>query len=148
MSDTDIAWLAGLYEGEGTLWKASPGSAALVISMQDEDVIRRCLEITGMGQVSSTGKVYGRERRPRCQWVVSRRELLLVLLPMLYPYLGSRRKARVDEILDQLALGDRRRKELPCGTLAGYRQHIRRKESTCDPCKAARREAYAQGLVC
>lgn len=62
MTDTDIAWVAGLLEGEGyfgcriATTKNRPGKAYLqvriCVNMTDEDVLRRAQSITGAGHIN------------------------------------------------------------------------------------------------
>ncbi len=143
-----IAWLAGIYEGEGTLVlnRKSPGSAKLNVGMTDEDVIRRCFEVARCGVVTGGARLYGGEKKLRWVWSVYRRDDLLRLLPALRPFLGQRRRQRVDEVLERLSQGDRRLRTSPCGTRTGYEQHRRRREPPCQACREARsayeREGY------
>jgi hypothetical protein len=101
-NEVDVAWLAGLYEGEGTLAavkaRGAPVETArswvLSITMNDEDVIRRAHAVAGLGRVRIS-------RQPGYPWrwnVCARDEVLVVVLRLL-PYLGSRRTARVDQFL-------------------------------------------------
>jgi hypothetical protein len=145
MHPLDVAWLAGLYEGEGTLGLTTPGSGQLTISMTDPDVIARCRMVTGLGQVRLRTTLYPGETKPRNLWTVGTRAGLMELLPALRPYLGLRRRAKVDEVLASLALGDRRRRDIVHGAKSGSMLHRRRHEPACALCRAARNAAYAQG---
>lgn len=98
-----IAWLAGLYEGEGTLVRhrdrgdrSETRAWTLAITMSDEDVIRRAHGLTGMGKVRETR--YS-ETRTYWRWNVCASGELAEILPRLLPYLGARRAARVRECL-------------------------------------------------
>jgi hypothetical protein len=44
---TDAAWLAGLFEGEGYLSRIPGNGVRMGINMCDEDVVRRAYELAG-----------------------------------------------------------------------------------------------------
>lgn len=89
------AWLAGLYEGEGSCSLAA-GRLQIQIKMTDEDVIRRVLEVAGVG------RVYGPYRRGpdhyKAFWtyIAYKTDDVLVLLDRLRPFLMSRRREQID----------------------------------------------------
>lgn len=111
LNEVEIAWIAGLLEGEGSFgldlrskkrYKVSTAPAApyMKISMVDEDVIARLSHLLNKTYFSprrktSTGKtVYILH--------VGDRETLEYLLPRLLPYFGARRTQRVQECIDAL----------------------------------------------
>lgn len=108
--DLDIAWLAGLYEGEGSLTNPpdSRGKhyARMYLSMTDEDVVRRAHEIAGVGQVNGP-YMHHRGTKPYWQWGIQRRAHVIQFMQMIYPYLGDRRRAKVDEVFPDLFGGRR-----------------------------------------
>ena len=99
----DIAWAAGLWEGEGC-WSISrkpDGSLASVVarlSMTDADVVERFAATVGFGRVRSKATPSG--RRPVTEWSTARRESVQGLVRMFRPYLGERRLAKAQEVLD------------------------------------------------
>jgi hypothetical protein len=97
-----IAWLAGIYEGEGTLGvNSSNGRWVAIIAMCDEDVVRRVQDVAGFGNVHLFDPPS--RRRPgwtlSYRWRSSRVPDLVSLFTELRPHLGIRRGARVDEML-------------------------------------------------
>jgi len=102
--DAQCAWLAGLYEGEGTLYRqtdARNGSVSyhLRLPMTDEDTVRRAHEIAGVGYV------YALPRRqvgwkPQWVWVVRRRDDIAHVIRDLLPWLGNRRATDARRFLD------------------------------------------------
>jgi len=93
----EVAWLAGLFEGEGYIFYASR-SWRMGITMTDEDVIREA------HRVAVVGKVYGPyegkgNRKPSWRWQVSNRREVEQVAMMIRPYLFGRRKQQVDECL-------------------------------------------------
>lgn len=83
----DLAYLAGLVDGEGCLFVSLSGSRAcrLEITMTDRTVIQ-WLEKKFGGFITSGGK-----KLPKCTWVLSRREPLEDTLTRLDPYLICKR---------------------------------------------------------
>lgn len=108
ISDIEVAWLAGLYEGEGCLTRQG-AHWTLTIAMVDEDVIRRAHSITGVGRLhaptASAPKLW--------RWCVSRRADLVPLVLLLLPHLGERRAGRAREFLAWHERGPRLPGELP-----------------------------------
>lgn len=99
------AWLAGLFEGEGTIVSVENESrlhgraVALRIKMCDEDVVRRAQLIAGVGRVYGPYHNGNPKHSQQWVWVVSTQAGVVKTLENLRPYLGERRGARADEIL-------------------------------------------------
>lgn len=96
MTDVEVAWFAGLFEGEGTLTTHQTGWTLKVL-MTDQDVIWRIKEVTGVGTLLAVA-VRG-NRKPAYRWATSRRDEIKELVLAMRPWLGERRTARVDEYL-------------------------------------------------
>ena len=102
MNDIDLAWLAGLIEGEGSflvhLVRHKFYTIAIQVVMTDEDVVRKCLSVSGMGTVTKP-----RQRNPKWKpiwvWRVHKRTDVVALMNDLYPYMGKRRRAQIDACL-------------------------------------------------
>jgi hypothetical protein len=114
MLDQDVAWLAGLYEGEGSLLptrrRGRVDGWRLSITMTDEDIVRRVHGITGRGSVIPIPRQRD-DWKDAWRWGVNRRDHIAVIVRALLPYLGKRRSADVAEFLrwydDQPALAGR-----------------------------------------
>jgi hypothetical protein len=106
----EIAWAAGLFEGEGSFITGIDRRGALryprryprvVIAMTDRDVIERFGRIMGFGNVQirpfypSQGHGYKR----LYEWKTGRFEYVQATVALFWPYLGERRKAKAREIL-------------------------------------------------
>jgi hypothetical protein len=120
MSREELAWVAGLLEGEGsfTLQKTKyKGKVRYIqpriqVYMTDEDIIHRLRSITGVGYIY--GPVYrsgddGRGSRmedwsPQYQWIVQRKAHAYWLLYKLLPHMGIRRSAQIRLLLDDKPL--------------------------------------------
>lgn len=99
MNETQTAWLAGLFEGEGCLHRRKDnGGYELVIAMTDRDVVDRLPDLTGYGTVRFI-------RRPephwsdKWRWRVGKRDHIAELLTAMLPYLGCRRGMAAAEFL-------------------------------------------------
>jgi hypothetical protein len=100
MNTIDLAWSAGIYEGEGYVgFKSNPDKKKyrypriqVQIVMTDEDVIQRLKDIWG-GSVWEP-KIRGDQRKQTYQWTVSQQKAFHFLMKI-YPMLGKRRKEQV-----------------------------------------------------
>ena len=100
MKPFDLGWLVGIFEGEGCVWQRTGGNRphpVIQVQMTDEDVVRRCYTITGLGHLYERSA--GNTKRLVWEWRVSRYEDVVVLLERMLPHLGDRRRARVVELL-------------------------------------------------
>lgn len=103
---TDIAWLAGLLEGEGSFHcdggrgsrlRETTGHLSITVQMTDEDVIKKIQQVTGFGtfrsprQLPSGKTCYG--------WSVSNQTQAAGLMMTLLPLMGVRRAAKIRECL-------------------------------------------------
>lgn len=98
-TDTDWAWAAGIFEGEGcTSFAIENGRCypRLRVGMTDEDVVRRFHRVVGRG------RVYGPYRddanphyKARYVWCAARQVDVAFIVSMLWPYLGERRRATI-----------------------------------------------------
>lgn len=99
----NLAWLAGLLEGEGAfLITRRPHATAFRISanMTDGDVIRRVAEIAGCGRIVGPVEQKNPKHKPFYRWNVDRRRDAYALCVALYPFMGQRRRARIKEIAE------------------------------------------------
>lgn len=108
----DIAWAAGLFEGEGSiqLWqdtKSERSYPRLELSSTDQDVVLRFAGILG-------GAIYGpierENRKPFWRWTATG-ERARSALAVLAPQLGARRTARMDDVLARADVPTTNRKE-------------------------------------
>lgn len=93
--ECEIAWAAGLFEGEGSLTQ-SGGSLDVRVKMTDEEIVRRFEEVIGYGTVYGPYNYDYRDgikRKPHWIWVALRYDALEVL-ELLWPWLGERRRAQ------------------------------------------------------
>lgn len=100
----EIAWLAGLLEGEGCFVKHPCGNSIRIhLGMTDRDVVERAAKIWGKsvrgpyqpnGPLSKQGRLYKPMYTTAAGgWVAA------AWMMMLYGFMGERRKARIREML-------------------------------------------------
>lgn len=92
MRQCDVAWVAGLFEGEGSIGIDSNAGAGL--GSTDEDVVRRVHQLTGVGHVHERAQLQSGKRF--WFWKVTRADDVITFLRAIHPYLGERRRERAD----------------------------------------------------
>lgn len=96
----NLAWLAGLFEGEGNVsvreqshkGRAPVPQYLIGLSSTDEDVIRRAITIAGVGRLYGP---YATGFKPIWHWKIGVRHHAMAFLFAIFPWLGSRRKGAV-----------------------------------------------------
>lgn len=147
-SAPEIAWAAGLYEGEGSVSVHRPGKSGspapqLKIGMTDEDVVRRVCGIVGLGKVYGPYQPppAGPGRKPLWVWVVTSWDNVEAVWALFAPWLGIRRGEQFLRVLAHRPLSLPTSE--PCGTdpavpsSAGFKRHRRRGEAACADCRVA-----------
>lgn len=140
MDAVDIAWVAGIIEGEGWIGlRGSQRQCHINVSMTDEDIIRRLHETTGEGHVGFT-PMRGNMTKPQWLWRVSDKRGVARVLCAIAPLLGVRRREQVAKVADQLAVMRTTAKPsdpIAHGTVAGYQRERRQGLPSCDACRSA-----------
>jgi hypothetical protein len=101
MNQLEIAWLSGLLEGEGCFMKGTTSKPFLVrisVEMTDEDVIQKISTLTDTKFYETTRKNQP-EHYKRCWRICVMGKKAVSILNDIYPYMGERRKRKIDEIL-------------------------------------------------
>lgn len=103
---SDIAWAAGVIEGEG--WIGTPKKRfipTVQVIMTDADVVGRLYGIFAVGLVR-----YKASREDRhtdtWRWTVTKRADTLSVCAAVRPYMGKRRTEQIDALLAQYPLVD------------------------------------------
>lgn len=107
MNEAEIAWAAGLFEGEGCVSVFPTGSGRsgvhLILQSTDHDVLERFQEVVGVGtiyMVNSDRPSRKPSNKQVWRWCVSRAPDSLAVLLAFRPWLGARRGARADEAIE------------------------------------------------
>lgn len=99
MRRTDLAWLAGLWEGEGCFMTGPPSrphKPVIRLHMTDRDVVERAAHLM---QVSVL-KLKRRRSHYKVSYLISLRSVRAVeWMKKLRPWMGARRKTQIDRAL-------------------------------------------------
>lgn len=91
--------MAGLFEGEGTIW-VGKRSAMLAVTSTDYDVLESLLHVAGCGRISKEYRDKVHEHyKPFKRWEVRNLDEIKQVLLRMMPYLHERRRARAREAL-------------------------------------------------
>ena len=100
MTTVETAWLAGLFEGEGSLTTAPHHvGCQLRIKMTDKDVIDKIQSIAG--GTKGPVKTYQAHHKQAWEWRLSSRNYVYPLLVKLLPFMGERRALKFLNQLDR-----------------------------------------------
>lgn len=94
----DIAWAAGLFEGEGCFTSGGSGGAAMraTVTSTDRDVLERFARIVGFGTILE--KRLGSTKWKPCGTWSAGGDDAVALYELLLPHLGQRRRQRGGEL--------------------------------------------------
>ena len=101
----DIAWAAGLFEGEGTIYFNKARSIYRIgLKMTDEDVMEKFFKIAEIGNLygpytPKEKKLNGENKKDFWLWQCWQPSEVSAFLKMLLPYFGKRRAAKTIEAL-------------------------------------------------
>ena len=103
MLANQIAWAAGLFEGEGCMtWRdKSHCRPYLKMSMTDFDVVKRFHNFIGTGRLDVIGKK-DPKWKDQLQWRTTNKKDCIDIILLFLPYFGDQRAHRALDILDSL----------------------------------------------
>lgn len=101
MTDCDVAWAAGFYEGEGG---AYPGVRCVMLRVvqSDREPLERFARIVGCGTIRRTA-TSALGTRPMFAWQVARRADVDRIVDLFWPWLSPRKRTQVDRARAQAA---------------------------------------------
>jgi hypothetical protein len=101
-STEDVAWAAGLFEGEGSfyIWRKKSQARASMTST-DRDVLERFIEIVGIGTIIIPATIEG--RKDRFMWTIAGYDRVKAVIDLFEPWLGERRRIQAAEVLENCA---------------------------------------------
>lgn len=99
-SKADVAWIAGLFEGEGHIGLRASSPRVELVST-DLDVISRFHSVVGLGRLKGPYQRKGGEGKwkPITRWSCGGRDAVN-FLQLIRPWLGERRGQRADEAIE------------------------------------------------
>lgn len=102
MTFTELAWAAGLFEGEGCINgyvnKSGERGIQLMLRMTDEDVVQRFQSVIGFGNIHKRAPLQSHHKRSYL-WHVGSFERAQAVIAALWPWLGRRRRATAKRVL-------------------------------------------------
>lgn len=104
MSDVEVAWCAGIFEGEGCMYAGGPGNPVAILSSTDRDVVEKFARYTD----GVTDRVVGPHvnksaigTKPTFRVNYSG-EQAVDLIQKIYEHLGARRREQADNALRKM----------------------------------------------
>lgn len=98
--ESNYAWAAGLVEGEGCFtWHSDGKRPYFLMDMCDEDVLRKFQIV--FPETSLRGPYFHKykvNQKPRFR-IDAYGDKCITIMKAIYPWLGERRKAKIDELL-------------------------------------------------
>lgn len=148
-----IEWAAGLYEGEGNIYRDDKKRQfRMTVKMKDEDIIKRFHSVVKVGRVKvrKMKEPYG---YPFWEWILTKTNDILQIANQLLPFMGQRRTKQILKALKGKHILKERQilKIVPeCGYMEkgetstrGAKRHIRKGEKPCPTC-AENQRLYLQ----
>lgn len=102
MSPTEVAWLAGIIEGEGSFVAGAKTACRIQVVMTDIDIIDRIAALTGVGFTYLT-KPNRTHYKVAKGWAVRRAEHVQHIISLVRPWLGARRREAADKLVTRMA---------------------------------------------
>jgi hypothetical protein len=102
MTSEQVAWLAGILEGEGSFIVKGHRAVTFQVVMTDRDIIDRLVQVTGVGRINGFAPAKSHYKQAWV-WLVRRRAHVIFVITAVMPWLGERRTAAAQRVLDELA---------------------------------------------
>ncbi len=108
MTDLELGWVAGLFEGEGSIVltkvknRKDSYRVMCVVSSTDKDVIESFTKIVNFGKMNGPYKPSDSGRKLRYTWDVQNQKECLKFLKLILPQLHSRRSVKALEVINFL----------------------------------------------
>ena len=156
-----IDWAAGLFEGEGNIYRndnrkriGSGSIFVMSVKMKDEDVVKRFHFVVKVGRVKAK-KIPQPYDYPFWEWTLTRTNEILDLCKKLLPFMGKRRINQIKKATKGKVYLKPRRKLNPTSSVCKYMKkgeisnrgahyHIRKGEKPCLVCAHNQRLYYQQ----
>ncbi len=137
MENEEIAYLAGLLEGEGCFGLTSYGrSSQIQVAMTDREPLEAVARITGVGKVRGPYQRTNSKNKPFFSWAISDRVHVKRICDAVYPWMSPRRKQKIDSLRYLFEI----EKNAPLNP--EHKNHKEREDPFCPQCrnnKAARK---------
>lgn len=117
LDPVSVAWAAGLIEGEGCVLALANRHSTydgrplwvyrVKVVMTDADVLERLVQVFGVGHVLPYRNTQGLGKKQLYRWEISRADQAKAICEAIYPFMGERRKAQIDVVLETMAANPR-----------------------------------------
>ncbi len=146
LAPEQAAWLAGIYEGEGSCAITKGRAIRVEIVMTDRDIIERVSALTGLGSVRSVAQ-RSRDYKSAWRWSIGSHDAV-VFLQAILPWLGSRRAARAEEAIENWTTNKKQSSTGDTTCINGHDYNApnnkRTKYGTCHLCNLEASRRYRQ----
>lgn len=143
MNSSDLAWLAGFLEGEGTFSRESDARGRsgrrvrIAVTSTDRDVMDHLVRVVAgsrlTGPYAPAATSFG--VKPHYKWMLASRPLVIDLAKRLHPLMCERRRGQIDALLAHAAAHPALRTR---GAPAAHGTRIMRARGcACEPCHEA-----------
>lgn len=99
MDQAQVAWVAGILEGEGCFHMERHRYPRIAVQMADKDIIWRLKEVTGVGVNAGPYWPTRWAKKEQWRWLVSKKADVKAIMLAVRPWMGERRGAKIDECL-------------------------------------------------
>lgn len=100
-SRENLAWAAGLFDGEGCIHLSRSGYIRLTLGMTDLDVVEKFSTVLGCGNIYKHRRFKGQREYKSCFIIqISGFEKVQAILAAFWPWLGARRRAKMELALN------------------------------------------------
>lgn len=114
MTSREIAWLAGLLEGEGC-FSLTKGSVTVQVTMTDRDIVERSAWLVGAPSVGTHATSHTKRGHQVCyRWTLCGSSAAAWMMTI-YPFMGERRRATIRARLARWKQTGFYRREITCG---------------------------------
>lgn len=97
--DKEIAWVAGILEGEGYFYLNKGYYPRIELKMTDKDVVERIAEFIGSTVIKQR---YKELEHHKDVWITTKQGFSAMdTMELIYPYMSVRRKETIDAISDR-----------------------------------------------
>ena len=102
MTSLDVAWLAGLLEGEGTFFRPRRyGTLRVVLGMTDRDIVERAASLVGRPSVYEAKRKNKKPHHKTQYWWMLTGHSAAAVMMTIYSFMGERRRTKIQQLLEE-----------------------------------------------
>lgn len=146
LTDVQVAYLAGIYEGEGSCAITAGRAIRVEIVMTDQDVVHNICNITGLASVRIVAP-RGENYKTPYRWSIGSADAV-AFLEAIMPWLGARRQQRATDAIQNWKTNKRQSiaSDTECvnGHVYDAPDNRRTKYGTCHKCNLEASKRYRE----